>query len=501
MKICTVCQRYYEDSVASCAEDHGSLVPAKAMPETFAAEENVSDAAVSNIASASQTSESSVENFQPTEIAVTAKNAETVMPMPTNRAVAESSAGEFKDGGNDGNDSFRKSQGFSPEQDDLTLFAARRIFEERENTIPVERRPEATAALQESEPVHTQEKRVESFPREAVPFVVKVSSESESFFVKNEEDVNEKDAVETAVLKADDSPVGAVKMRETRQPAPLSGDLYELPRPASPASSSKRLPLLVGAGLLALLASVGLGMFLYNQRQKSPDYERATVEQTPIVSAPEPTTAINNKAAAATETDAADAKQSAPIAVEESAATASESEIQNQPSRKTTAVNEANQPSETAKNQTANENPAAEIESGDNESVETSKTGNEQTELSSSLDEWVTATNARDVERQMDYYAPKVSAYYRTRNVSPELVRAEKNRVFARANAVDIQTGKPEIVVSRDGRSATMRFRKKYAIKEGEKSRNGEVIQELRWVKSGGAWKIVSERDVKVINR
>jgi hypothetical protein len=80
-------------------------------------------------------------------------------------------------------------------------------------------------------------------------------------------------------------------------------------------------------------------------------------------------------------------------------------------------------------------------------------------------------------------------------------VRAEKKRVFDGANVVDIKTGKPEITLSHDGRNATMRFRKKYAIKQGQKSRNGEVIQELRWVKSGADWKIVSERDVKVINR
>jgi len=46
-----------------------------------------------------------------------------------------------------------------------------------------------------------------------------------------------------------------------------------------------------------------------------------------------------------------------------------------------------------------------------------------------------------------------------------------------------------------------MRFRKKYAIKEGQRIRNGEVIQELQWVKSGSGWRIVSERDVKVVNR
>jgi hypothetical protein len=101
----------------------------------------------------------------------------------------------------------------------------------------------------------------------------------------------------------------------------------------------------------------------------------------------------------------------------------------------------------------------------------------------------------------MNYYAPKVNAYYRTKNASPESVRAEKKRTFERADAIDIRTSKPEITVSPDGKTATMRFRKKYVIKQGQQSRNGEVLQELQWVKSGNGWRIVSERDVKVISR
>jgi ketosteroid isomerase-like protein len=449
MKICTVCQRYYEDSVVICAENHGFLTEVKGMPESFSSEKKLSDTAFSDFT-----------------------------PSPA-------SAEEIKNNASDGNDSFPKPQGFSPEQDNVTLFAARQSFEERENTVPVERQHETIAASQETEPGNTEEKQVESFPREAIPFVVKVPSESESYFVKNKAQAEEKDAVKTVVSKADDSPVG-VKMREARQPAPTSNVSHESPRQTSSHFSSRKLPLIIGAGLLALIASVGVGMFLYNQRQNSNDFERAATESTPVISAGK----------GRTETE-----QSVPIATEESTSTATESELQNQPRQESVTGEKSNQPSETIENESASENPAAETETGDKESVQTSRTGNEQTELSSSLDEWVAATNARDVERQMNYYAPKVNAYYRTRNASPELVRSEKNRIFARANAVEIQTDKPAITVSRDGQSATMRFRKKYVIKEGQKSRQGEVIQELQWIKSDGAWKIVSERDVKVINR
>jgi hypothetical protein len=43
-----------------------------------------------------------------------------------------------------------------------------------------------------------------------------------------------------------------------------------------------------------------------------------------------------------------------------------------------------------------------------------------------------------------------------------------------------------------------MCFRKTYMIK-GRVNRQGEVLQELRWVKSDDQWKIVSERDLRVI--
>ena len=36
---------------------------------------------------------------------------------------------------------------------------------------------------------------------------------------------------------------------------------------------------------------------------------------------------------------------------------------------------------------------------------------------------------------------------------------------------------------------------------EGKVSRQGEVLQELRWAKQEDGWKIVSERDLRVIRQ
>ncbi|MFN2454441.1 MAG: hypothetical protein ABR577_09495 [Pyrinomonadaceae bacterium] len=120
--------------------------------------------------------------------------------------------------------------------------------------------------------------------------------------------------------------------------------------------------------------------------------------------------------------------------------------------------------------------------------------------LRASLDEWIAATNARDINRQLTFYAPKLNAFYLTRNVSRDFVRAEKARVFARARVIDVRAELPEIIFSNEGRTSIMRFRKSYVIEGGEAgTRRGEVVQELRWQQTGAGWKIISERDVRVL--
>jgi ketosteroid isomerase-like protein len=115
------------------------------------------------------------------------------------------------------------------------------------------------------------------------------------------------------------------------------------------------------------------------------------------------------------------------------------------------------------------------------------------------LNEWIAATNNRDIEKQMTFYVPTLNAYYLGRNYSRSAVRAEKDRVFKRASVIDIRAGEPEIIFQNGGQLAIMRFRKQYAIEGGGQNRRGEVVQELHWKKVGDGWKIISERDVKVI--
>ena len=119
--------------------------------------------------------------------------------------------------------------------------------------------------------------------------------------------------------------------------------------------------------------------------------------------------------------------------------------------------------------------------------------------LRAALDDWIAATNARDIERQMSFYLPTLQAFYLQRNAPRAAVRAEKARVFARASTIDIRAAEPEILFSDGGRTAVMRFRKSYVIVGGGQDRRGEVIQELRWQRTPDGWRISSERDVKVL--
>jgi YD repeat-containing protein len=123
------------------------------------------------------------------------------------------------------------------------------------------------------------------------------------------------------------------------------------------------------------------------------------------------------------------------------------------------------------------------------------------TSLRGALDGWVAATNARDLERMMRFYSPEVEAYYRARNVSQDFVRADRTRLFERSEAIEVRVTAPEITMSPDNSTATMRFRKGYVMKVRGRERRGEVLQVLQWRRTDEGWKIIGERDIKVLRR
>lgn len=120
-------------------------------------------------------------------------------------------------------------------------------------------------------------------------------------------------------------------------------------------------------------------------------------------------------------------------------------------------------------------------------------------ELRASFDDWISATNARDLRRLVTFYTSEVKAFYLKRDVPRSFVRDERARAFRQARGLEIRAEEPEIIFRDSGSTAIMRFRKRYAAEINGEQRRGEVIQELRWRKTDNGWKIFSERDVKVI--
>jgi hypothetical protein len=119
--------------------------------------------------------------------------------------------------------------------------------------------------------------------------------------------------------------------------------------------------------------------------------------------------------------------------------------------------------------------------------------------LRTALNNWISATNNRDIDQQMSFYVPRLKRFYLVSDASRAFVREEKARVFAAASVIDINAAEPEIIFQDAGRTAVMRYRKQYRIVNGRQSRSGEVVQELRWQRIGNEWRIFSERDIRVL--
>lgn len=118
--------------------------------------------------------------------------------------------------------------------------------------------------------------------------------------------------------------------------------------------------------------------------------------------------------------------------------------------------------------------------------------------LRTALNEWLQATNSRDVSKLISFYAPEIKAFYLTRNVSRAFVQSERSRTFRELSAITVSAEEPEVIFA-GSEVAVMRFRKQYVTVRSGRTKQGTVIEELRWRKTGDGWKIFSERDVRVI--
>jgi hypothetical protein len=78
-------------------------------------------------------------------------------------------------------------------------------------------------------------------------------------------------------------------------------------------------------------------------------------------------------------------------------------------------------------------------------------------------------------------------------------VRAEKARLFAEPAMSIKRSSEPEIIFTTNGSVATTLFRKSYSRGTTARPESGEVLQEIVWQKTNRGWKIISERDLRVL--
>ena len=97
----------------------------------------------------------------------------------------------------------------------------------------------------------------------------------------------------------------------------------------------------------------------------------------------------------------------------------------------------------------------------------------------------------------MNSYAERVD-YYRKRGASIGFVRNDKQKAFSTYNNIEIDISNMSVSPDASGETATVVFDKQWRFEGVEKTSEGKVQQQLQLRKTGGAWKITGERDLKV---
>ena len=116
------------------------------------------------------------------------------------------------------------------------------------------------------------------------------------------------------------------------------------------------------------------------------------------------------------------------------------------------------------------------------------------------LTAWTESFKSKDLDRQVDCYAPMLDAYFLQHNVSRDFVRSNKSKAFAaikEVRAFEISDITAEITSSS---TATVTFRKKWdtALVSG-KTFSGEEIEQLQLVRLDSGWKISSEKELQIL--
>ena len=118
-------------------------------------------------------------------------------------------------------------------------------------------------------------------------------------------------------------------------------------------------------------------------------------------------------------------------------------------------------------------------------------------EVSGVLDSWAKAIESGDFNGHLSYYADTLDYYYRSRGLSKNQVRADKQRAFASFDEIKFNISNVR-VTPEGGDRASVVYDKEWVFENAERTTEGKVQSQLALQKIGGRWLIVGERDLKV---
>ncbi|MCI0487310.1 MAG: protein kinase [Blastocatellia bacterium] len=137
------------------------------------------------------------------------------------------------------------------------------------------------------------------------------------------------------------------------------------------------------------------------------------------------------------------------------------------------------------------------IRAAESRAASSTDTSSLQAEVLDTIEGWAAATRAHDLDAHISYYAPVLDTYYNRKSVSRNLVRADRERAYARYSRLDVQITNIRISVDSSGIRANATFDKTYEFSGGGQL-SGSVQQMLWFVRVGGRWRITGEKDLQV---
>lgn len=118
-------------------------------------------------------------------------------------------------------------------------------------------------------------------------------------------------------------------------------------------------------------------------------------------------------------------------------------------------------------------------------------------DVKDAIDGWKDATENRNLEDHIGYYAPTVD-YYKGGKVGIEKVRSDRQKAFMAYDSMNIDIDDLKVTPNGSGDKATAVFVKKWTFEGDNKYSSGKVQQQLELERINGQWLITGEKDLKI---